>query len=58
MFATHKDIITKVCKQMPDLIDPLLDGLLWHASMVVEGKVSMTHLRAAQVSVCLCVPFV
>ena len=43
MFATHPDLVTKLCKQMPNLIEKVLDGLMWHASMVVDSKLRVNY---------------
>lgn len=43
MYMSHPDLVAKLCRQMPNLIENMLDGLMWHASMVVDGKVRVNY---------------
>mmetsp|Transcript_32343 Transcript_32343/g.82414 ORF Transcript_32343/g.82414 Transcript_32343/m.82414 type:complete len:1373 (-) Transcript_32343:196-4314(-) len=43
MFETHPGLVKKLCRQMPHLLDNMLDGLMWHASMVVDSRVRVNY---------------
>eukprot|EP00282_Hemiselmis_andersenii_P023993 CAMPEP_0172001742 /NCGR_PEP_ID=MMETSP1041-20130122/3034_1 /TAXON_ID=464988 /ORGANISM="Hemiselmis andersenii, Strain CCMP439" /LENGTH=1380 /DNA_ID=CAMNT_0012655407 /DNA_START=13 /DNA_END=4155 /DNA_ORIENTATION=+ len=43
MFETHPGLVAKICRQMPHLVDSLLNGLMWHASMVVDTRVRVNY---------------
>ena len=35
----HPDIVPELCTLCPDLLEDLLDGMLWHSASVEKGKV-------------------
>ena len=37
--AVHPDIVEQLCTLCPDLLEDLMDGMLWHSSNVEGGKV-------------------
>ena len=39
--AVHSDIVQELCELCPELLEDLLDGMLWHSASVEAGKVSI-----------------
>ena len=37
--AVHPDIVEQLCALCPDLLEDLMDGMLWHSACVERGQV-------------------
>lgn len=43
LFRKHPNVVEILCKELPKLLDMMLDGLMWHANVVVDGKVRVNY---------------
>ena len=43
----HPDIVSELCDLCPDLLEDLLDGMLWHSASVEAGQVGESFLDFA-----------
>jgi len=43
LWELHPDIVTLLCSVCPDLLEELLDGLIWHSASAKEGKVRVNY---------------
>lgn len=43
LFERHKNLFEVLCERCPALIEDVLDGLLWHSQIVVDGAVRVNY---------------
>jgi len=43
LFETHPDLVSVLCTDAPNLVEDLLDGLMWHSQTVLNGRLRVNY---------------
>uniref|UniRef100_A0A7S0U4W9 Globin domain-containing protein n=2 Tax=Hemiselmis andersenii TaxID=464988 RepID=A0A7S0U4W9_HEMAN len=43
LFESHPDLVSALCRESPQLVSTLFDGLMWHSQAVEKGKVRVNY---------------